>query len=169
MANEDDSSERVGWLFHAISKKDLKPGDHIYCYRMIFLYRHHGIYVGRKDCEVIHFSGTQNKDKSEAQVRKCTLQEFCDGDQLCLVAYSYSCLLSAFKRGDACHVFKCDTSESVIERAQHYLNRPDLWGEYHLLFNNCETFAIYCKTEKKYSSQGVGPIQALLNLRAKTE
>ena len=52
---EDDSVERVGYIFHYISEEKLKPGDHIYCRRLG--YSHHGIYIGEPDCEVIHFSG----------------------------------------------------------------------------------------------------------------
>lgn len=100
---------------------------------------------------------------SEAQVTKCTLEEFCGGDQLRLVAYNQSILLALLKRGDTCHIIESDIPKKVIERAEYYLNNPHLWKEYHLLFNNCETFAVYCKTGEKYSSQGVGFIQALYN------
>ena len=55
----DDSHDRVGYIFHSVAKSDLKPGDHIYCHRM--LYNHHGIYIGEHGCEVIHFSGPDNK------------------------------------------------------------------------------------------------------------
>ena len=57
-AVDDDSYDRVGWISHAIEKRNLKPGDHIYSYRAGSAYSHHGIYVGEEDCEVIHFSGT---------------------------------------------------------------------------------------------------------------
>ena len=50
----DDSLARVGYIFHYISEKDLKPGDHIYCYRLGLAYTHHGIYIGERGCEVIH-------------------------------------------------------------------------------------------------------------------
>lgn len=54
--SEDDSVERVGYIFHYISEENLKPGDHIYCRRLLG-YSHHGIYIGEPNCEVIHFSG----------------------------------------------------------------------------------------------------------------
>ena len=50
----DDSLDRVGYIFHYISEEDLKPGDHIYCYKLGVLYTHHGIYIGEHGCEVIH-------------------------------------------------------------------------------------------------------------------
>lgn len=85
----DDSSKRAGLIIHSVYKSDLKPGDHIYCYRALFAYSHHGIYIGERDCEVIHFAGRtgETKSKSTAGIRKCTLAEFLDGDQLRLVAY----------------------------------------------------------------------------------
>ena len=57
-AREDDSSDRAGYFIHSIGRSDLRPGDHIYCHRK--LYNHHGIYIGERDCEVIHFSGPDN-------------------------------------------------------------------------------------------------------------
>ena len=51
----DDSLDRVGYISHAVSEEDLKPGDHIYCHRSI--YTHHGIYIGEPDCQVIHAVG----------------------------------------------------------------------------------------------------------------
>ena len=57
-AREDDSCDRAGYFIHSIDKSDLRPGDHIYCHRK--LYNHHGIYIGERDCEVIHFSGPEN-------------------------------------------------------------------------------------------------------------
>ena len=44
----------------------------------------------------------------------------------------------------------------MIKRAEYYLSNPDEWENYHLLFNNCESFAVYCKTEQKVSRQVSG-------------
>ena len=51
-----DDSKRIGYMTHTMTTKNLKPGDHIYCYRTANLYSHHGIYIGEKDCEVIDFT-----------------------------------------------------------------------------------------------------------------
>ena len=53
-----DDSKRIGYITHTMTPKDLKPGDHIYCYRAANIYSHHGIYIGENDCEVIHFSSS---------------------------------------------------------------------------------------------------------------
>ena len=58
-AEADDSASRVGYFIHSVEKRDLKPGDHIYCHRGPFVYNHHGIYIGERGCEVIHFSADE--------------------------------------------------------------------------------------------------------------
>lgn len=154
MNGTDNSSHRVNLFSHAVSKNQLEPGDHIYAYRAP-VYRHHGIYIGEEDCEVIHFSGVS---KSEARVRSCTLQKFCDGKQLRLVAYGQFIPLKALKRSDSCHILKSDPVQTVLQRAKQIRKNPHMWANYNLLFNNCEHFAVYCKTGRKYSSQSIGRV-----------
>ncbi|KAJ0929293.1 putative LRAT-like domain, papain-like cysteine peptidase superfamily [Helianthus annuus] len=36
-----------------IERSELKKGDHVYVWRMVLLYNHHGIYIG--DGKIIHF------------------------------------------------------------------------------------------------------------------
>ena len=163
MSSREDSSSRVG-ISHDISKEDLKPGDHIYCYRAGFTYSHHGIYIGEADCEVIHFSGEDDSLASKhgsddikkgACIRKCTLEEFTKGRTIRLVAYGVP-WYSVKKRIS----IKWEQSQSpavVIKTAKKYLENPEKWGEYDLIENNCETFAAYCKTgiPKNLSSQPI--------------
>ena len=115
----DDSSARVGYFCHAVSKKDLKPGDHIYVRRTLGLYDHHGIYIGKGGCEVIQFSGTK---KSDARIESCTVEEFCKGSQLRLVPYNQALLLHAVKMSGTSHYTQSDPVEDVIKRAEYYLN-----------------------------------------------
>ena len=72
---EDDSADRVGYIFHSCSVDDLKPGDHIYCHR--FLYSHHGIYIGERGCEVIHFSADEkgSLEKKKGRIDRKTMEE----------------------------------------------------------------------------------------------
>lgn len=180
-ADSDDSNQRVGWVSHAISEEDLRPGDHIYCHRIG--YSHHGIYIGEKDCEVIHFAGDGRgfvrwdpivlpgvginaeppkvpkikNPKASAKIRKCTLQEFLNGSQLRLVAYGESEFSKIYKYAPAGHIVKSDKPEVVIRRAKYYLDNPQKWEDYNLLFNNCESFACYCKTGITHlNAQGIG-------------
>lgn len=152
-SKHDDSSQRAGLVFHDVSEKDLKPGDHIYCYRIFFSYSHHGIYIGKEGCEVIHFAPPAaasdrkfTNQKSSARIRSCTLSEFCGTDTLRLVGYDQPLLLKHLKRRESSRCIESDPPDTVIARAEYYLNHPNKWDEYNLITNNCETFAFYCKT-----------------------
>ncbi|KAI3944519.1 hypothetical protein MKW92_049848 [Papaver armeniacum] len=50
----------MGVLFNGAQRSDLKPGDHIYTWRVVYAYSHHGIYMGGD--KVVHF--TQERDES---------------------------------------------------------------------------------------------------------
>ena len=147
-AVEDDSSDRVGWISHAIKKQNLKPGDHIYSYRAGFAYSHHGIFVGEEDCEVIHFSAGRDhySAKDGAIIQKCTLTNFSQGSKIRLVAYDVPWLTARIKRGASVKRYKTHPPDEVIALAKRYVNCPDKWGRYNIMSNNCETFAVYCKT-----------------------
>ena len=148
MDASDDSDCRVGIFSHAVDKKDLKHGDHIYTYRLG--YSHHGIYVGSDSYDVIHVSG---KTKASAQVKSCDLKEFLCGCQLRLVAYSSSEARRKYKMNSTCYCTKSRPASEVVATAKHYLEHPNEWGEYNLVRNNCEHFAFYCKTGIQYSDQ----------------
>lgn len=172
-SDEDDSAQRVGRIFHVVQPDKLKPGDHIYVSRL--LYTHHGIYVGQSGKEVIHFSGptaernsheetrvisvieglrgvsnSSNFDKEVACIRSCTLAEFLGGSHsIRLVSYKDKCrykLRCAYRKD-------CFKSADVLYTALYYLENPKKYPKYHVIFNNCETFATYCKTGKMISKQ----------------
>ena len=148
----DDSDNRVGYFSHAVDKKDLKRGDHIYTYRLG--YSHHGIYIGSDSYDVIHVSG---KTKTSAQVKSCKLEEFLWGHPLRLVAYGSSENYRAYKMNSTCYCTKSRPASEVVATAQYFLEHPNEWGDYNLVRNNCEHFAFYCKTRIQFSDQtGVG-------------
>ena len=142
---QDDSANRVGYFSHAIEKKDLKPGDHIYTHRTLYAHSHHGIYIGEPDCEVIHFSGDptgslRNKTSSLCQVRTTTLSDFCEGNTLRLVAYNVN------TTSNSSHTVKAMPLPETVKVAKHFLSNPKKFGEYEIRNNNSETFACFCKT-----------------------
>ena len=63
----------------------------------------------------------------------------------------FSHLLS--KGGGATHIWKARDPEDVVNTAVYYLENPSQWDDYNLVYNNCETFAVYCKTLLPLSSQ----------------
>ena len=137
----DNSLSRVTFFSHSIEACDLSPGDHIYVYRNLYIYQHHGIYTGEEGREVIHFSGD---DKRSATVCATTLSEFLDGGTLRIVTYNDP--LCWLKRWGTSHSVLCQSAEEVMTCAKRFLQHPEHWGRYELCSRNCETFAYYCKT-----------------------
>ncbi|CAK7338832.1 unnamed protein product [Dovyalis caffra] len=163
----------MGLLSNKIERDLLKPGDHIYSWRNAYLYAHHGIYIG--DEKVIHFTRAAGQEvgtgtvldrfifssspshPSDNPCPKCGDQSrldgvistcidcFLSGGDLYLFEYDVSpALFLAKPRGGTCTLAKSDSPEDVLHRASFLLQNG--FGGYHIFRNNCEDFAIYCKT-----------------------
>ncbi|GLT97377.1 hypothetical protein SLE2022_149440 [Rubroshorea leprosula] len=174
----------MGVLSNKISRGELKPGDHIYSWRRVYLYAHHGIYVG--EGKVIHFTqgggqkigtGTfldrvivssspphdpgnpcpQCGDQSrlDGVISSC-IDCFLAGGDLYLFEYGVSpAFFLAKVRGGTCTLASSDSPETVLHRAYYLLKEG--FGVYHVSKNNCEDFAIYCKTGRIVNTNiGVG-------------
>lgn len=162
----------MGILSNKITKLELKPGDHIYSWRRAYIYAHHGIYIG--DGKVIHFTrgagqeigtgtfldtifsssspdslGTPcpicgNQASANGVILSC-IDCFLSGGELHIFIYNVSpFIFLAQARGGTCTLAKSDPSEDVLHRAEYLLENG--FGFYNLFKNNCEDFAIYCKT-----------------------
>ncbi|XP_024928640.3 uncharacterized protein LOC112491337 [Ziziphus jujuba] len=136
-------------LSNKIQKGQLKRGDHIYTYRRGHSYSHHGIYVGNG--KVIHLirgeaSISGGGQPTQNHVESCCINCFLAGGELCLYKYGVNiAFFMAKTRGGTCtHVFAAPT-EDVVQRAEHLLGLRG-FGAYNLFNNNCEDFAVYCKT-----------------------
>ncbi|KAK4414769.1 hypothetical protein Salat_2583800 [Sesamum alatum] len=161
----------MGLLSNRIERKSLKPGDHIYSWRTAYIYAHHGIYVG--DDKVIHFTrrgqevgtGTvldillvsSGPTRSHVPCPTCVpaaeghgvvsscLDCFLAGGILYRFEYAVSpALFLAKARGGTCTLAVSDPDDVVIHRAKYLLDNG--FGCYNVFKNNCEDFAIYCKT-----------------------
>ncbi|KAL5568155.1 hypothetical protein UlMin_024730 [Ulmus minor] len=155
----------MGLLSNEISKDKVQIGDHIYTYRMMHLYSHHGIYVGNDT--VIHYTGADVVGKSESKSRcgkcghqpspnlegllKTCLNCFLDGHRLFRFEYEVSSTNLVIQHHRTCSTRSCDKPQVVVERAWELLNNG--FGNYDLFENNCECFAFYCKTGKPMSLQ----------------
>lgn len=168
---EDDSYKRGGYFSNAVGENGLKRGDHIYVYRGGYTYTHHGIYVGDRLCEVIHFSTVcqgqtcgkvQLTDKLVAKVQKTSLEEFCGKDSVRLITYGCRRWLKPFWNGKSGFVPKSRPAEQVIRVAKYYLENPNEWKKYHVEKNNCNHFAYYCKTGKWLEAGGEGLLRNLI-------
>eukprot|EP00249_Psilotum_nudum_P002253 c15201_g1_i1 orf=272-1018(-) len=162
----------MGLFSNRVDRKDLKPGDHIYSWRIAYAYAHHGIYVG--DNKVIHFTrghghelGTGTfldlfiissrsscsaktcgscgpRDGSKGVILTC-LDCFLSGGSLYRFQYGENAAVFLAKaRGGTCTLAEADPPEAVLHRARYLLENG--FGCYHIFQNNCEDFAMYCKT-----------------------
>ncbi|KAF6158998.1 hypothetical protein GIB67_042079 [Kingdonia uniflora] len=163
----------MGLLSNRVNRGILKPGDHIYSWRTAYVYAHHGIYVG--DDEVVHFTRGRGQEvgtgtvldvlllssgpiRSQIACPVCShrveedhgvtsscLNCFLAGGILYRFEYSVSpALFLAKARGGTCTLAVSDSNETVVHRATYLLNNG--FGCYNVFKNNCEDFAIYCKT-----------------------
>ncbi|KAL7192770.1 hypothetical protein ACSBR2_024565 [Camellia fascicularis] len=173
MVSNKMSREMMGILSNKVSKETLNPGDHIYSWRNAYLYSHHGIYSG--DGKVIHFTrgggheigtgtvldriifsssssnplGTPcpqcgDQSRLDGVISSC-LECFLCGGELYLFQYAVSPVFFLAKaRGGTCTLAASDPPEDVLHRAEYLLKNG--FGGYNIFKNNCEDFAIYCKT-----------------------
>ncbi|CAO2835436.1 unnamed protein product [Amaranthus hypochondriacus] len=157
----------MGLLSHKVERDEIKPGDHIYTWRAVFTYSHHGIFVGGS--KVVHFTRILNADDEENSdlikgissscltFPDCGFRQPSSGVVLScldcflgngsLYLFEYGVTPSAFLaklRGGTCTTAESDPSETVIHRAMYLLQNG--FGNYDVFKNNCEDFALYCKT-----------------------
>jgi hypothetical protein len=190
----------MGLLSNRVTRESLKAGDHIYSWRTAYIYAHHGIYIG--DDKVIHFTrrgqevgtGTMldvllvssGPARSQEVCPNCTTSQdghgvvvsclncFLAGGVLYKFEYAVSpALFLAKARGGTCTLAVPDEDETVVHRAMYLFENG--FGCYNLFKNNCEDFAIYCKTGLLVVDEGTigqsgqaisiigGPIAAVLS------
>lgn len=115
----------------------MQRGDHLFYYRAGGVYSHHGIACG--DGTVIHYESSAWLKLAgllasgiSPQVRRVSLDAFSLGAALSVRAYAWE-----------------DPVARVLERAESRLGE----AAYHLTENNCEHFAVWCKTGETLSTQ----------------
>ncbi|XP_072997791.1 protein LEAD-SENSITIVE 1 [Typha latifolia] len=160
----------MGLLSHRVERSEIRAGDHIYTWRAVYTYSHHGIYVGGN--KVVHFTrkkdassgaNSSNSNFSSEVPSSCPTFPDC-GFQLPNSGVILSCLdcflgngslyyfeygvspsvFLAKVRGGTCTTAVADPPETVINRAMYLLQNG--FGNYDVFENNCEDFALYCKT-----------------------
>lgn len=125
-----------------MAKSRFKAGDHLKVMRTG--YSHHGIYVGRG--LVIHYSG-EVKRKKNASIKRVRLGTFAAGRSPKVVEY---------EPGD------CLPVREVVRRAEYRIGEQD----YSLVVNNCERFAIWCKTGRETYGEQVERGAAVIEVAA---
>ncbi|EOA35596.1 hypothetical protein CARUB_v10020808mg [Capsella rubella] len=174
----------MGILSNKISRDMLNLGDHIYSWRKAFAYAHHGIHVGNG--RVIHFTCGRGQETGTflgiiassspnhgvnpcptcgyssqlSGVLSSCLECFLAGGSLYRFEYSASSITFLAKpRGGACTTLPSDLPDEVVRRANYLLQNG--FADYHVITNNCESFAIYCKTSLVFQDQAATSSQAL--------
>ena len=98
-------------------------------------YLHHGIFNKEELCTY----ELQGDTKKEARPKKRDFTEFYAGHTaLYRVEYDEG---------------ECLPVDETIKRAEEVVKQGSHWPEYHLILNNCESFATYLKTGKEISMQ----------------
>ncbi|KAL0015180.1 hypothetical protein SO802_002249 [Lithocarpus litseifolius] len=164
----------MGVLTNKIERENLKPGDHIYSYRFAYAYSHHGIYVDAGN--VIHFTRGEGQEtgtgtvldrfigsslpqrrplddpcpicddpsKGDGVISSC-IDCFLSGGDLYLYEYDVTRKYFLAKPlGGTCTLASSESPEQVIHRAFYFLRKG--FGVYDVIKNNCEDFALCCKT-----------------------
>ena len=165
----------------------MSAGDHLLVKRRRWFahYYHHGIDVGNDT--VVHFTGSRKKD---ATVVESSLNEFLKGGVKEIWPYSsaFVDLLLAYRRGmqdqygrpDPMLPFldderikyiraRIEDPEKAVAEARKHVGKKgcDLYSDqgYNLYSNNCEHFAIYCKTGLALSIQVIEHVKFYKDLR----
>ncbi|KAG5626535.1 hypothetical protein H5410_011753, partial [Solanum commersonii] len=145
----------MGLLTNRVDRSEIKPGDHIYTYRAIFAYSHHGIFVGGS--KVVHFTRVEGSSDAANEISglssSCPIFPDC-GFRLpnsgvvlsclncflrtgSLYSFEYGVSPSVFLskvRGGTCTTAVSDPPEMVIHRAMHLLQNG--FGNYDVFQNN---------------------------------
>ncbi len=101
------------------------------------LYKHFGIYIGENS--VIHYTDKSGDWGKDICVQKTSLKEFAKDSEIVICK-----LPESFIRNN-----KVYSPDETVERAFSRLGER----EYNLVTNNCEHFAIWCKTGISESKQ----------------
>ena len=110
----------------------IKKGDILFVDRG--LYKHYGIYAG--EGKVIHYSGQNSNFGNDIKIREALIDNFACGCE------TKVCHLDETK-------YTFYSEEDTVKRAYSRLGEKD----YNLIFNNCEHFAVWCKTGISDSEQ----------------
>ncbi len=159
-----------------ISDDELQPGDVVGIHRMGGLYDHYGIYTGNGG--MIHYADPSGDFGANIVVHRTTLEKFKEGsdtiftidfdkylknrqvklfDILTPVRIDFIKLLELLFSSNDYHLY---SPEETVARAESRLGEKS----YNIATNNCEHFAIWCKTGLNESTQVKNLLEAIGNI-----
>ena len=122
-------------------------------------YLHYGIYIGNN--KVIHFAGTKAdfdlKDYKNIRIREDDMSRFLLNSTSYFV---FDCEATENKSIFSKNLLVAFSPEETVQRAKSKLGKSN----YYLAFNNCEHFAIWCKTGIHKSKQVDKVLESLIPL-----
>lgn len=148
----------------------LNPGDIIGVSRM-GLYEHYAIYIGNN--RVIHYCGEGNDFGGTVSVHEADISEFVKDSKYYFVVwfdkgipykiqnattFLFNGTLDYYKDGLPKQKRNTFSADETIERARSRVGETS----YNLITNNCEHFAMWCKTGVSESSQVKNIVRAAL-------
>lgn len=153
---------RIKSLFDDEESKQLRKGDIIGISRGG--YQHYGVYIS--ESSVIHYSSPDSDTSSDNRIIETSLNEFMRGDNTLFKLHfpekhsSPEAVVANVPAGFAprerltevleeCKDYNLYTPDETVARARSRLGE----SKYSLLSNNCEHFAIWCKTGISESHQ----------------
>ena len=145
-------------------ERAVKPrkGDVIFCRRGISLYKHFGIYIGKG--MVIHFADKSGAFNGEsAVVHETSLENFAQGDDVKVMRFPREYHAgSCFREEENRDKYHLQSPEETVARAKSKLGMRGVDDDgYNLFLNNCESFALWCKTNVGESQQLNSYVDAL--------
>ena len=139
-----------------LSKEFLRPGDVIGVSRGA--YEHYAIYIGNG--RIIHYAGENSDFKGKVSIHEAPFEEFLksnkdyfvvsfEGEYPVRLQSSTNFISNGFFEYSNNRVKKVYSAEETVQRAYSRIGET----KYSLLNNNCEHFAMWCKTRKSESMQ----------------
>ncbi|GAB2295627.1 hypothetical protein Dimus_029782 [Dionaea muscipula] len=164
MQSQAGTEGRMGFqISHKVKENQLKPGDHIYTWRLGYLYGHHGIFL-RSDKVIQLAPAAKGIDHREPKPAPCGRPKcgFRAANGSAVLRSCLRCFLGKrgvprlyrygvpavdhmILRGGTCSTAKREPDPSVVVHRAKYLLKNG-FGRYNLIINNCEDFAVYCST-----------------------
>ena len=142
-----------------VSDSFMKPGDIIGVSRK-GIYEHYAIYIGNG--RVIHYCGRGNDFEGTVSIHEAPLSEFMkESDSFFVVWFDKGRRIklqnrTTFVLGSWADIYdntndeyKLFSAEKTIERAKSRIGETS----YNIVANNCEHFAMWCKTGESVSTQ----------------
>ncbi len=163
----DSKNFRIAWgsenvmkhKFERITRGEyLNPGDILGVKRSGGLYEHYAVYIGNN--EIIHYSGHEDDFSEKPTIRKAPIKDFFNnankffvldfpqeyGTPVKIHSTVPANISFSEKKAIDYHLY---SPEETVLRAKSRIGED----KYSLIFNNCEHFAIWCKTGISESHQ----------------